>query len=43
MKSFCAYGYTIFMHRNFDLGRVSFLMYKVIVLFESSLSWNDSA
>lgn len=34
MKYFSAYGYTFFMHRNFDLGHVPFLMYKVIVLFE---------
>lgn len=32
MKSFCAYGYAIFMHRNFYLGHVSVLVYRLIVL-----------
>lgn len=32
MKVFCAHGYTILMYRNFYLGHISVLVYKLIVL-----------
>lgn len=32
MKSFCAYGYIILMHRNFNLGHGSVFVQKVIAL-----------